>query len=89
MRYGDIVSVDNTVEYYREPFGRQVYVKAYRKKILVLIHAFERAEPVFLPLNGYRLQRAYTNLPYSFVDGTLCVTGQGDYESGAFLLERD
>lgn len=89
VRYGDIVSVDNTVEYYREPFGRQVYIKAYRKKILVLIHSFERAEPVRIPLSGARLKGAYTNLPYSFVDGTLCVTGQGDYESGAFLLERD
>lgn len=86
VRYGSISLIDNTVEYYRAPEGRQVYLKEYEGRKLVIVHFLESAEKVSLPLDGYCLKRAFTDLAYT-AEGELCIEGR-PFAAGAFLLER-
>lgn len=86
VRYGKISLIDNTVEYYRAPEGRQVYLKEYEGRKLVIVHFLESAEKVSLPLDGYCLKRAFTDLAYT-AEGELCIEGR-PFSAGAFLLER-
>ena len=86
VRYGSISLIDNTVEYYRAPEGRQVYLKEYEGRKLVVVHFLESAEKVSLPLDGYCLKRAFTDLAYT-AEGELCIEGR-PFAAGAFLLER-
>lgn len=86
VRYGSISLIDNTVEYYRAPEGRQVYLKEYEERKLVIVHFLESAEKVSLPLEGCRLKRAFTDLAYT-AEGELCIEGR-PFSAGAFLLER-
>lgn len=86
VRYGSISLIDNTVEYYRAPEGRQVYLKEYEGRKLVVVHFLESAEKISLPLEGYRLKRAFTDLAYT-AEGELCIEGR-PFAAGAFLLER-
>lgn len=86
VRYGKISLIDNTVEYYRAPEGRQVYLKEYEGRKLVIVHFLESAEKVSLPLDGYCLKRAFTDLAYT-AEGELEIEGR-PFSAGAFLLER-
>ena len=86
VRYGSISLIDNTVEYYRAPEGRQVYLKEYEERKLVIVHFLESAEKVSLPLDGYCLKRAFTDLAYT-AEGELEIEGR-PFAAGAFLLER-
>ena len=86
VRYGSISLIDNTVEYYRAPEGRQVYLKEYEGRKLVVVHFLECAEKISLPLDGYCLKRAFTDLAYT-AEGELCIEGR-PFAAGAFLLER-
>ena len=86
VRYGSISLIDNTVEYYRAPEGRQVYLKEYEGRKLVIVHFLESAEKISLPLEGYRLKRAFSDLAYR-AEGELCIEGR-PFSAGAFLLER-
>ena len=86
VRYGSISLIDNTVEYYRAPEGRQVYIKEYEGRKLVVVHFLESAEKVSLPLKGYRVKRAFTDLAYT-AEGELEIEGR-PFAAGAFLLER-
>ena len=86
VRYGSISLIDNTVEYYRAPEGRQVYLKEYEGRKLVIVHFLESAEKISLPLEGYRLKRAFTDLAYT-AEGELEIEGR-PFAAGAFLLER-
>ena len=87
VRYGSISLIDNTVEYYRAPEGRQVYIKEYEGRKLVVVHFLESAEKVSLPLKGYRVKRAFTDLAYT-AEGELEIEGR-PFAAGAFLLERN
>ncbi len=89
VRRGDIKVIDNTVEYYRAPKGRQVYIKDYGESRLVIVHFLESEERVKLPLEGYELAEAYTDLNYR-VDknaDALRIAGE-NFHAGAFLLKR-
>ena len=86
VRYGSISLIDNTVEYYRAPEGRQVYVKEYEGRKLVVVHFLESAGKVVLPLDGYCIKRAFTDLAYT-AEGELEIEGR-PFAAGAFLLER-
>lgn len=86
VRYGSISLIDNTVEYYRAPEGRQVYLKEYEGRKLVVVHFLESAEKVALPLDGYCIKRAFTDLAYT-AEGELEIEGRL-FAAGAFLLER-
>ena len=86
VRYGSISLIDNTVEYYRAPEGRQVYLKEYEGRKLVIVHFLESAEKVSLPLDGYCLKRVFTDLAYT-AEGELEIEGR-PFAAGAFLLER-
>ncbi len=86
VRRGDIVQIDCNVEYYREPQGRQIYVKDYKNRRLVIVHFLDCETGVEIPLDGYSLKAAFTDLPYT-ADGALSVEG-GSYRAGAFLLEK-
>lgn len=87
VRYGSISLIDNTVEYYRAPEGRQVYLKEYEGRKLVVVHFLESAEKVVLPLDGYRVKRAFTDLAYT-AEEELLIEGR-PFTAGAFLLERN
>ncbi len=89
VRYGDIELVDNDVEYYREPFGRQIYKKAYGGRVLLLVHKFERSGDIELELKGYRLKAVYTDMDYTFEKGKFLVKDTRDYQSGAFEFEKN
>ena len=86
VRYGSISLIDNSVEYYRAPEGRQVYLKEYEGRKLVIVHFLESAEKISLPLDGYRLKRAFTDLAYK-AEGELEIEGR-PFTAGTFLLER-
>ncbi len=84
VRRGDIVSVDCDVEYYRMPTGRQVYVKEYGGRRLVIVHFFKDAKDVELPVVG-RLADAFTDLSYTAEDGVLRIRAEEGH-AGAFLF---
>ena len=86
VRDGDIRAVDCTVEYYRKPVGRQVYVKELGGERLVIVHFLDCAEELSLPMAGYRLESAFTDLIFS-ADGELKIEGK-PFTAGAFLLAR-
>ena len=87
VRRGDIAEIDCNVEYYRKPVGRQIYVKDFRDRRLVIVHFLEGATRVRIPAEGYTLTRAFTDLKYKAADGYLRIAGE-DFHAGAFLLEK-
>ncbi len=86
VRFGDIVSIDSTVEYYRAPAGRQLYLKQYQTRLLVLAHFLDCAEETVCAA-GYRLVEAYTDLEHTMSEDGLHIFGK-PYHGGAFLLEK-
>ena len=86
VRYGDIAEIDCNVSSYRYPVGRQIYRKEYEGRSLILLHVFGEDEIIEIPLNGYRLDCAYTDLSYEEDDGILRVYAK-PFTAGAFLLE--
>lgn len=90
VRYGDIEKIENTVEYYREPYGIQIYVKGYDGRKLVLVHKFERIEKTFeIKFDGYKLKNAYTDFAYTETDGGIVIDDENDYRSGAFEFVKE
>lgn len=87
VRFGKITEISSTVEYYREPRGRQVYVKDYKDHRLVIVHFLEDAEELVVSAAGCRLVGAYTDLHYSLTDGTLRIAAE-NFRAGAFLLKK-
>ena len=87
VRYGDIIDIDSNVEYYRKPVGRQVYIKDYGNQRLIIVHFLEGVNKAYLPLDGYTLKRAFTDLRYKQTETQLRIVGE-DYHAGAFLLEK-
>ncbi len=87
VRNGDIRRIDCNVENYRAPVGRQIYVKDYFNRRLVVVHFLDCNEEVELPLEGYSVQRAYTDLAFSEDEAVLKIQGEA-FHAGAFLLER-
>ena len=88
VRYGDIVAIDSNVTSYRNPVGRQIYVKEYNGRRLVILHAFKEGSLVEISLDGYRLDCAYTDLDYKEEHGLLRVQAK-PFTAGAFLLENN
>ena len=50
VRDGDIELIDNMVEFYRKPFGCQIYVKSYQNKKLVLVHNLLGEREIVVPV---------------------------------------
>ncbi len=86
VRGGDITRIDCDIDYYREPTGRQIYVKTLGHRRLVIVHCLDFQGEIALPLEGFTLVKAYTDLAYSIGD-TLKIVGEA-YRAGAFLLEK-
>lgn len=87
VRNGDIRCIDCNVDYYRNPVGRQIYVKDYGDERLVIVHQLDSAQAIKVAAKGYTLQRAYTDLSHEMQDGTLCIEGKS-FTAGAFLLKK-
>ena len=87
VRLGDIVDIDCDIEYYRAPKGRQIYVKELGNRRLVILHCMEFDGEVTLPLNGYKLDRTFTDLPYEIKKDGVRVQCSS-YHAGAFLLKK-
>ncbi len=87
VKEGDIVSIDNSVEYYRRPVGRQIYIKAHKNFRLVILHMLEGCKGVEIPMEGYRLKLTYTDLSFG-QNGKNFIVGGGEYQAGAFLFEK-
>ena len=88
VRDGDIRLIDCNVEYYREPVGRQIYVKDLGSERLVIVHRLIADAKIEVGLEGYRLVDCYTDLKYEIKDGTLLIDDVTDYKAGAFLLKK-
>ena len=88
VRDGDIRVIDCNVEYYREPVGRQIYVKDLGDERLIIVHRLIDEAPTEIELAGYRLVDSYTDLLYTTEDGYLKITDTSDYKAGAFLLKK-
>lgn len=88
VRYGDIKEIDCTVEYYRDPKGRQVYLKTYKNRALLLVHNFIINSPTEINIAGYKIKSAYAGCGYTEINGTLTLSG-GNYSSAAFELEKN
>jgi len=88
VRFGDIEAIDCNVEYYRKPFGRQIYIKTYQNQILVIAHFADCAERVLVDVGGSRLISAFTDLSYHIENGKLILDGK-PFSAGAFLLKRE
>lgn len=86
VRCGDIDVIDCDVEYYREPYGRQIYIKKYRNEALALIHRLDDEAEVVVPLEG-RLVSAFTDREYSFDGKVLRFAGGKKFTAGAFLFQ--
>ena len=87
VRHGDIIDIDCDVTSYRNPVGRQIYVKEYNGRRLVILHVFGKDGLVEIPLDGFQLDCAYTDLDYLEEDGTLQVPVKS-FTAAAFLLEK-
>ena len=88
VRDGDIRLIDCNVEYYREPVGRQIYVKDLGSERLVIVHRLIADAKIEVELEGYRLVDCYTDLKHEVKDGTLLIDDVTDYKAGAFLLKK-
>ncbi|MGN1077646.1 MAG: glycoside hydrolase family 36 protein, partial [Candidatus Gallimonas sp.] len=98
VKRGNIVGIDCNVQSYRAPRGRQIYTKEYEERRLVIVHALGDSQEIVVPLNGYRLKRAFTVSGYSVCDGALYLWAakegggaseeEGNFRAGAFLLEK-
>jgi len=87
VRYGDIKVTDCTVEYYRDPKGRQIYIKTYNNRALVLAHSFIIDSPTKINIAGYKVKSAYASCEYEEKDGIITLLG-GNYSSAAFELVK-
>lgn len=87
VRRGDIAEIDCDVEYYRNPVGRQIYIKELGDRRLVIVHFLGEATRVRIPMEGYAVTRAFTDLKFKAADGQLRIAGE-DFHAGAFLLEK-
>lgn len=87
VRYGDIVSIDCDVAYYREPVGRQIYVKEFNGRRLVVVHRLQSVNRIVIGAEGYRIVESFTKSPYSVQGQSLVFEGDA-FCAGAFLLER-
>ena len=85
VRDGDIERIDSDVEYYREPFGRQIYKKRYKNRLLVVVHNLMGEREISVPVQG-KLARAYTTESYSVQKEELRIAVR-EYSAGAFLFE--
>ena len=87
---GKSLLCDCDVESYREPVGRQVYVKESEdgNKRLVLAHFFAGAKDVAVRATGFHLTSSYATLTHSMAEGVLNIAAKED-NAGAFLLERE
>lgn len=88
VRDGDIRLIGCNVEYYREPVGRQIYVKDLGDERLVIVHRLIADAKIEVELEGYRLVDCYTDLRYEVRDGMLLIDDVTDYKAGAFLLKK-
>lgn len=79
---GDIVGIDCDIDYYRAPYGRQIYQKQSGSRRLVVIHALAKPDAVEVGLEGYRLISAFTDCRYSFENGVLCLAAGGQAPRG-------
>ena len=92
VRGGDIAFLYCGVRYYRDPKGCQIYQKVSRdgRRMLVLAHCFER--PFDIPecdMRGYKLIASYASLEYEVAGGSLVLRPAAEYQSGAFLFEKE
>ncbi len=92
VRDGDIAFLHCGVRYYRDPKGSQIYQKVSRdgRRMLVLAHCFER--PFEIPecdVRGYKLIASYASLEYEVAGGSLVLRPAAEYQSGAFLFEKE
>ena len=87
VRYGDIKRIDCNITSFRDPLGRQIYIKEYEDKLLVIVHFLEDESTVEIPVAGFALTSAYTDLKYRIKKGVLSVSGK-KYSAGAFYLQR-
>ena len=85
VRDGDIELIDNMVEFYRKPFGCQIYVKSYQNKKLVLVHNLLGEREIVVPVQG-KLIQAYTTEHYCVRKDSLSVSMR-ECSAGAFLIE--
>ncbi len=87
VRYGDITAIDCNVEYYRDPKGRQVYIKDLGDRRLVIVHFLDDGSDVTLNMKGYALVSAYTDLSFTGKE-TFSVHGER-FHAGAWLFEKE
>ncbi len=87
VRFGDIIRIDCSVEYYREPKGIQVYIKEYAGKRLVIVHFLDDAETVRVDIKGYKLIGSYTDLQFE-ADSRLAIRGE-KFHAGAWLFKKE
>ncbi len=87
VRRGDIISIDCNVEYYRAPEGRQIFVRQFADKKLVIVHFLRSEETLFLPAEGYELTSCFTDLWHTMSEDGLSVFGE-PFHAGAFLFTR-
>ncbi len=85
VRRGDILDIDSDITSYRNPRGRQIYVKEYAGKRLIIVHFLGEDTTVKIPAGNLTLLSAYTSLCYRMERGVLTVEGKKD-TAGAFLL---
>lgn len=86
---GEIVSIDCDVGYYREPIGRQIYVKEFGARRLVIVHRLKGRGDIRISARGYRLVRAFTDLVYTKAEDELVISDGGEFHAGAFLFEKE
>ncbi|MGN1235383.1 MAG: alpha-galactosidase, partial [Christensenellaceae bacterium] len=83
---GDIVDIECTCEYYREPKGHQIYRKRLSERELVIVHTFDGEEVTF-PIEG-EIVSAYTDLSYEVQGGRIVLAAGQPFRGGAFLLKQ-
>ncbi len=66
---------------------RQLYVKDFGERRLVIVHFFDCESAVRIPLNGYEVKAAFTDLVFGVRNNYLRIVGQ-NYHAGTFLLEK-
>ncbi len=89
VRSGDIAEIDCNVNSYRNPVGRQIYVKEYGGRRLVLVHKLQGAQTIVSKQAGYRLIDSFTDLHFTCSAGALTIEDGGEYKAGSFLFEKE
>ena len=87
IKNGTTILLDCDAFASEKPEGRQIYLREYGEKRLLIVHFFECENAVRIPLGGYEITESFTSLSNATRGEYLRIVGKS-FSAGAFLLNK-